>query len=243
MAKSKTTRIQHLLAAALLGALSYTTTQLAAQEGTSPVETTKRAESPEPPAYRPWTLGLEAGTTGLGGSLAWRFSEHFGVRSGFDYFEYSDGGFAIKDLTYNAKIRVMSEPLTFDIYPWEKHSFHISVGLQFNQNRLTGTAEDAGNIIPPEKLGTLSLKVEQQPVNPYLSIGGNFFYFDHAHHWALGGELGVAYTGEPDVSLNRTGPPSALLDAAVRYEQQQVKEYAEKFMWWPVVKLMVTYSF
>jgi len=199
--------------------------------------------SSAPPPYRPWTLGVEAGTTGLGGSLSWRFADHFGVRSGFDYFEYSDSGLAIKDLSYNAKIRVMSEPLTFDIYPWERNSFHISVGMQFNQNRLTGTAEDAGSIIPPEKLGSLELDIHQQPVNPYLSIGGNFFYFDRAHHWALGGELGVAYTGHPDVSLTRSGPPSAVLDAALQYEKQQVEDYADKFRWWPVVKLAVTYSF
>ena len=35
----------------------------------------------------------------------------------------------------------MSEPFTFDIYPWKEHSFRISVGLQFNQNQLTGTAD------------------------------------------------------------------------------------------------------
>ena len=56
-----------------------------------------------------------------------------------------------------------------------------------------------------------------------------------------GGELGVAYTGDPNVSLTRSGPPSAFLDAALNYEEQRVKDYAEKFKWWPVVKLAVTY--
>jgi hypothetical protein len=196
-----------------------------------------------PPPYRPLMIDFEAGTTGLGGALSWRFADHFGVRAGFNYFEYSDSGLAIKDLKYDASVRVMSEPLTLNIFPWEKSSFYISVGVQFNQNRLSGSAEDGGTVVPPEKLGVLSLNVEQQPVNPYLSIGGNLFYFDHAHHWALGGELGVAYTGSPDVSLTRSGPPSPFLDAATRYEQQQVEKYAENFTWWPVLKLSVTYSF
>lgn len=225
-----------LLAASLMawGSISVTTS---AAEGTA------SDISPPHPLYRPLTLSLEAGTTGAGGSLSWRFADHFGVRSGFDYLQYSDSGFVIRDLSYDAKIRLMSEPLTFDIYPWKKHSFHVSVGVQFNQNRLTGTAEDTGTIIPPERLGTLSLKIEQQPVNPYLSIGGNFFYFDRAHHWALGGELGVTYTGDPEVSLTRSGPPSDILDAALRYEKGKVEDYAEKFRWWPVVKLTVSYSF
>jgi hypothetical protein len=195
---------------------------------------------PERPDYRPWTVGVEAGSTGFGGYLSWRFADHLGVRSGFDYFEFSDSGYAIKNLTYDAKIRWMSEPLTLDIYPWKQNSFHVSVGLQFNQNRLSGTAVDTR--IPASLLGTLSLNIEQQPVNPYLSIGGNFFYFDHAHHWAMGGELGVTYTGDPKVSLTstRSGPG---LDAALRYEQSQIEDYANKLKWWPVLKLTVSYSF
>src|SRR6267378_964811 len=206
-------------------------------------EATASEESIGRPLYRPLTLGLEGGSTGLGGSLSWHFADHWGVRSGFDYFQWSESGFAIKDLHYDAKIRVMSEPLTFDIYPWKKSSFHISLGVQFNQNRLTGSATDTGTIIPPEKLGTISLKIEQQLVNPYLSIGGNFFYFDRAHHWAMGGELGLAYTGEPKVNLTRNGVPSAILDAALRAEEAKIQDYADQFKWWPVAKLMVTYSF
>ena len=80
-------------------------------------------------------------------------------------------------------------------------------------------------------------------MNPYLSIGGNFLYFDHAHHWALGGELGVAYTGDPRVSLTRSGPAAPLIDAAVSREQQKAQSWANQLQWLPVVKLMVSYSF
>jgi hypothetical protein len=210
---------------------------------TSAAEAAGSGELSAPPLYRPLTLGLEGGTTGLGGFLSWRFSDHLGARAGLDYFEYSQSDFGIKSLDYDAKVRLMSEPLTLDIYPWKKHSFHISLGVQFNQNRLTGTAEDDGTLIPPAKLGKLSLELEQQLVNPYLGIGGNFLYFDRAHHWALGGELGVAYTGEPKGSLNRAGPPAPLFDAAGRAEEKRVQDYADQFKWWPVAKLMVTYSF
>jgi hypothetical protein len=194
-------------------------------------------EAPSRPLYRSWALGLEAGTTGVGGSLSWRFADHWGVRAGIDYLGYTDSGFPINGISYDAEIRVMSEPLTLDIYPWKTSSFHISAGLQFNQNRLAGTADatEAG-------LGELNLKIEQQPVNPYLSIGGNFFYFDRAHHWAMGGELGVAYTGDPEVSLtsSSSGPG---IDAALGAVRSGVEDYANKFRWWPVVKLGVSYSF
>ena len=78
--------------------------------------------------------------------------------------------------------------------------------------------------------------------SPYLSIAGNFFYFDHAHHWALGGELGVAYTGDTTVSLT-SSRHTAAIDAAVNYEQQKAQDWVNQFKWFPVLKLMVTYSF
>ena len=166
------------------------------------------------------------------------------MRTGFDYWQYSDSGLAIKALKYDAKVRFMSEPLTLDIYPWKKHSFHISVGMLFNQNRLTGTASGNDTIIPGENLGTLKLNIEQQPVNPYLSIGGNFFYFDRAHHWAMGGELGVYYTGDPKVSLTRSdGRSSASSDAVLQAQEKRITDYANKFRWLPVLKLNVSYSF
>ena len=52
------------------------------------------------------------------------------------------------------------------------------------------------------------MKLEQHPVAPYVSIGMNF-YLDKHKHWSLGGELGVAYTGSPDVTLT-TGNPGTV---------------------------------
>jgi hypothetical protein len=217
----------------------------------SAAETNAVTETPPRPAYWPWTVGAEAGTTGAGLFGSWRFDDHLGVRAGFDYFQTSQREPTIEDITYSTTLRLLSEPLTLDIYPWTKHSFHSSVGMLFNQNELTGTAGASGTItigghpFPATDVGTLNLKIDQQLVNPYLSIGGNFLYFDHAHHWALGGELGVAYTGEPSVSLTREGGRSTapLIDQAVKIEQQRVQDYADQFQWWPVVKLMVSYSF
>ena len=61
--------------------------------------------------------------------------------------------------------------------------------------------------------------------------------------WAMGGELGVAYTGDQKVSLTRSGPSAPLIDAAVRSEQSRVQDYANQhYKWLPVVKLTVSYS-
>ena len=171
------------------------------------------------------------------------------MRGGFDYFSYGRT-YTFEGVPYDATMRPMSEVLTLNIYPSKKSSFYISVGAFFNQNQLTGTASDAngitldGTTYPPGQVGTLHLKINQQPIDPYLSIGGNFFYFDRAHHWSLGGELGVAYAGEPQVSLTRSGGvPSSTIDAAVKQTQQQIADNARPFQIWPVLKLQVACSF
>lgn len=234
----------YLYAATLIACAGATWNANAVEAADNPADAASR------PDYREWTVGIEAGTTGIGGYGSWRFYDYLGVRAGFDYFQWTENSLHIGDLNYNAKLRLMSEPLTLDIYPWKKHSFHISAGVLFNQNQLTGESSGFGPVIIGGQVflfpnaGTLNLKVEQQLVNPYLSIGGNFFYFDHAHHWALGGELGVAYTGDSKVSLTRSGGiNSSIIDAAVNREQQKAQDWADQFKWLPVVKLMVNYSF
>jgi hypothetical protein len=224
----------------------------AATLNTSAAEATDKFADPSSrPAYQPWTVGAEFGSTGIGGFGSWRFSDHLGVRTGFDYFQWTESNLSIADFRYSVKARLMSEPLTLDIYPWQKHSFHVSVGMMFNQNQITGTSSGfgpvnvGGHTIEASDVGVLNLKIEQQVVDPYLSIGGNFLYFDRAHHWALGGELGVAYTGTPRVSLTSSGRFSGGDDvgAALGQEKKKAQDWADKFAWFPVIKLMVTYTF
>ena len=216
---------------------------------TAAEETNKTAALPERPDYWPWTVGIEGGTEAIVGMFGkWRFSDHVGARLAVDVTQFSESSVGIHDIHYDATVRLLSEPLTLDIYPWKKHSCYVSFGWMFNQNQLSGSASDQGTIIidgrpfPTDQVGSLNLRIRQQPVNPYLSIGGNFLYLDHAHHWALGGELGVAYTGDPQVSLTRTGPPSAVIDAAVSAAQTQVQHYADQFRWNPLAKISLSFS-
>jgi hypothetical protein len=208
------------------------------------------AEKPERPDYYPWTLGISGGTEGfIGGSVAWRFSDHVEARTGFGWSEWSLGNGSIAGIEYNANVRLMGEPLTLDIHPWKKHSFYVAFGWFFNQNQITGTAGENGTIIVdghPIAIApgrALNMKIEQQPVNPYLGIGGNFLYFDHAHHWALGGELGVVYSGDQKVSLTRSGPPDPAIDAVINGAANRLQNYASQFKFLPVAAIKLSFSF
>jgi len=206
------------------------------------------------PDYRPFTLGLEASTTGLGGSVNWRFSDHFGARAGLNYFSYSKDGNEIEGISWNTDAQLLSEPLAVDIYPWKKSSFRVTVGILLNQNELEGVVPqnpvnganfipigDAGNSYDSAAIGDLIMKIEQMPVSPYISIGASF-YLDKAKHWSLSGELGVAYTGNPDVTLT-TGNPGTVAPADLASESQQLEDWADKLRFYPILKLGVNYSF
>jgi hypothetical protein len=204
----------------------------------------------EAPGYRPFTLGAEAGSTGLGGSASWRFADHFGARAGMHYFSYDDTD-NIEGINYNAETRWMSEPLGIDFYPWKNCSFRVTAGVLLNQSELTGISPSTGagtfvningNDIDSGAVGDLALGIENQPVAPYLAIGG-VFYLDRARRWSVGGEIGVAYTGDADVTLTRNGPPDAAIDAQLAAERQQVEDDANDIKFYPIVKVNVNFSF
>lgn len=220
------------------------------------MQTVSAADESGAPDYRPFTLSAEAGTTGLGGSFNWRFADHFGARAGFNYFSLSDNNKDIEGIPYNTDSRLMSEPLALDIYPWKTKSFRITVGVLLNQNELEGSTEAVpGQLIVPigdsgisydvGSLGNLHTTIEQMPVSPYVAIGMNF-YLDKARHWSIGGEIGVAYTGNPDVTLTtgsgaeNTNPG---LQQDLNAEAQQIENWAEKLEFFPIIKVGVNYSF
>lgn len=209
----------------------------------------------EAPAYQPFTIGAEVGTPGFGGSASWRFADHFGARGGFSYFSYSQTDVEIDGINYNnTDLRLMSEPIGLDIYPWKKSSFRITVGIMLNQNEYTGVASqdpianrtyleigDSGNSYDSAAIGDLDMKVEQQPISPYLSIGYSY-YFDKAKHWSLSGELGVAYTGNPEVTLT-TGNPGTVPQQDLNAEASQIEDTASKYKFFPILRIGVNFSF
>jgi hypothetical protein len=200
----------------------------------------------------PYSIGLEGGTTGLGGNLGWRFANHFGVGTGFDYFSYSYDG-RIKDDHYDLKLRLISEPLNLQVYPWTRSSFRIDLGILFNENTLNGnaTANPGQTINLPAASGpndrfpnaTLSASYKPDVVDPYVGIGGNL-YFDKAHHWSLMGALGVAYTGDGTVNLSGSASQdNKTFQNDILRERSKLQSYAREIPVWPVIKIGLTYSF
>jgi len=207
------------------------------------------AESTE---ANPITFGVEVGTLGPGVSVGWRLSDHFGVRGGVNYFSYNKDGKDVSDISYNTKMRFLSAPIGVDFYPWVDSQFRVTGGVLFNGNRFTAIApqQAPGAVSIPlgtsggidsAAIGDLSMKVDQNVIAPYIGIGYNWFLGEEKR-WSIGGEVGIAFAGSPDVSLTRSNGPDAI-DAQVAIEKQQLEDDLDKYTVYPIVKVSVGFSF
>jgi hypothetical protein len=218
------------------------------------------------PNYRAFTIGVDAGTTGFGGSASWRFSDNFGIRGGVNYFSYDTEEFTYTtrapglspavDQKFDVSVRLLSEPIALDYYPSAKSSFRVSLGVLINQNQFTANAQNSGvagsafvfngvDYLQSGFTNGVDIEIEQQILSPYLSVGGSI-YLDKAKHWSLSGELGVAYTGSPKVTLST---PNSAYNGDLTYlenvaaEEAEIEKDAEDYKFYPIVKIGVSYSF
>lgn len=201
------------------------------------------AWTPSPRPFQPFTVGAQVGTLGYGGGADWRFLNHLGIGAAFNTFSYDYHG-TIESASYDIHLHLQSEPLTLNVYPWTHSSFHISVGALLNQNRLSGSSDETITI-NNNTYSSPVLHIKQGAENPYLTVGGNL-YFDHAHRFSLGGELGFVYTGKPTVSFtaqNTGGVPPAQYQQDVQSELSKIQHYANDFKFWPVAKVSLNVSF
>lgn len=199
--------------------------------------------------YQPLTLSVDAGTLGLGIEGRWRFADHFGVRGGVNYFGFSDDGKNIEGINYDTDFTLFNAPLSFDIYPWAHRSFRISIGALINQNEVEGFSPSTGVgtfvtlggvSVDSGAVGDISMKAEQETFSPFLSIGGDI-PLNRSKSLSLGFEVGVAYTGSPEVSMSATS--GATFSPLLAAEAQEVEDWADDLKFYPIVKVSLNFSF
>jgi len=186
--------------------------------------------------------------TFFGTSLGWRFSEHFGVRAGYDWFSFSRNQ-SLSDLKYNLKLKMQSEPLFVDLYPWQNRSFRLSAGVLFNQNSFTGSLNPSANVnlggqvYTPAQVGSLHIQAKQRAVCPIVSMGGNLFYFDSAHQWGFSYDLGAYFAGKPDVQLSTTSTNPNVIKSAADERDSLRRGIGNKLNIIPVIQTGINFSF
>ena len=246
-----------------LAACGLIAPQIRAQDATDPTPAAPAATAPTPapivterPPYRPITLGVEIGPfTGVGATLGWRFSNHFGVSAGMNYLTWSPAK-TIEDIDFALSFKLRHAPLTLDLYPSRASSFHLRLGVAQNGNQISATAHSTS---PDETVtldgidykwsdvGKLNATFKQKKTNAYISIAGNFFQ-SAGRHVSFGGELGLLYGGTPAFEMTRTGGTAdpnldAQINARFDETKAKIRKTTNQITFWPVLKLALRFSF
>jgi len=184
-------------------------------------------------------FGAFAGTLGIGGEAAIGVTDRFVVRGGYGF------------IPYEPSVTVSDLELTLDL----PSSFHVGVDLYLNNAfRLGGgvlwrsddpsvegvftTDQDlGGTTYTPAQIGTLTGVFDARDRAPYVLIG----FGRHTQPGVgLFVDLGVAFVGEPDITLGATGGslnPStdagfrSALDQEATDMEQDVGSYMKFWPW------------
>ena len=193
-----------------------------------------------------------AGTLSLGGGIATDFNAYVGARLGYTAYTYDIDDREESDLVFNGDADLGGAQALLDWYPMGG-SFRLTVGavdtldVQVNATPVGGTftfddveyrAEDVGDARGRADFGSLA---------PYVGLGyGRALSADG--HLSFLFDLGIAFPGSPDVTLDVTcNAPNAMLcaqlatDAAA--EQGELQDDADDYKYWPVLAIGVSYKF
>jgi hypothetical protein len=196
-------------------------------------------------------VGIRAGTTGIGGDIAFGLVPTLSARVGYSYLKYSTD-IDVTDVNYDSKLKLSNASFLLDWSPLGP--FRITGGIIANDNKVDVTGTPSGGSFtingvtyPAAAVGSLSGTIKTgNSAAPYLGIGyGNVagagvnFYFD----------LGVMFQGSPKATLTGTCgaavPPAqcAQFQSDVAAEAVSLQEDVKRFKYYPVANIGVTIGF
>ncbi len=189
-----------------------------------------------------------AGTLGLGGDVMINILPDLNLRLGVGALDldYDD---EFSDVDYDFELDLLTFPVTLDWYPFDD-KFYVSAGVVFNETDVTldasysGTVDIGGTTYTAAEVGVLSGGLGFENVAPYIGIGwGNAF--GRSRRWGFLADLGVAFTGSPDVALSATGTLAAdpTFRANLERERADIEEDLEDFKIYPVLSMNLYFRF
>jgi hypothetical protein len=199
-------------------------------------------------------MSLRAGTLGAGADVNFGLTETLNLRLGYSMYSY-DETVEETDVTYDGELKLSNASALLD---W--HVFNGGFRLSFGAVG-GGTEVDVVGVPAPNntfdigdetflasEVGNLTGKIEMgNSVSPYFGFGwGNTV--DKAGRITFLFDLGVVYTGSPDVSLDvncgvTTASRCNLLRAEVQKEEDEIATDATEYELWPVVSLGLAIRF
>ena len=193
------------------------------------------------------TGSVQVGTLGIGAQVATTLASRINFRGGIDFQPVSFEVLA-DDVELDVELPAATVTAVIDLYPNES-GFRLSAGVLYfgGSLGLEGTPEEdvelGNNVYTPAQVGTIRGSLGTSSLAPYAGFGwgnavGTGFGF------AL--DVGIAYHGTPEFSLEATGPVSS--DPQFRRDLDEEAESANDDIpgvasVYPVLKLGLSYGF
>ena len=199
------------------------------------------------------SIGLRAGSLGLGVELSYAVSQRFALRLATDAYTRNFTS-TQQDIEYDGKAKLKTISFLADLFPFA-NNFRISLGVFSNGNKITGTGTPTGGTFvidgvtyQASDVGTLDAEVTFKKTVPYFGIG-----YGRPINSGLSfiGDLGVMFQGSPTATLTAScggaapvgSPQCDAIRSSVANDQATVNEDIKKFKYYPVLTLGLSYTF
>jgi len=233
----------------------------ATAETAPPVETAPAASPEESPdtadqvdSYRRSNLSVtgKIGTLGLGAELDIALTDSLGARIGLNSYSYQyNANSSTVNYDFNMKLQTVSA--LADWYPFDDSSFRTSVGVMYNNNKVSlvgqptqgiytinGTNYSAG---ATGNISSVQGEVTFNKVAPYIGIGWGKPALDN-QGWGMTTDFGVLFQGSPKTTLavSCTGIGSCPTAADIAAENAKLQNDLSNFKFWPVASIGISYQ-
>jgi hypothetical protein len=197
-------------------------------------------------------IGVKGGTLGVGLEAGVDLSSYFGLRAGINYLKF-DFDTTISNIDYNFEPEFFNGNLLLDLHPFS-NSFRLTGGAYLNNNKVDVSGTYRKDLIPPEydrfsnlvDLAQVKGSVDFNSIAPYVGIG--WTSNQDGPGWGVDVDLGVMFQGSPSVNELYLDDPWGLgdTDLAKRLledERKAIEDELDKFQYYPVASIAVTYKF
>ena len=199
-----------------------------------------------------FTIGVKGGTLGIGLEAGVDLSDYVGFRAGVNYITF-DFDTTISSVDYNFEPKFFNGDLLLDLHPFA-NSFRLTGGAYINNNTVDVTGNYRKDRIPPEyeNLAYISDQiavqgsVEFNTFAPYVGIGWSTN--QDGPGWGVDLDIGIMFQGSPTVSDLTLNDPWGLGNTELgkrllEEERKAIEDELDKYEYYPVASIAVTYKF
>ncbi len=193
-----------------------------------------------------FAAGVNVGTQGAGVALTVGLSDRFNASLGYSRFSTTDN-FDKDGVNYDVDLELEGTTLALDWHPFGG-IFRLTGGIIRNGNEVTGVAQLTGNVTigpttyTPAQVGTLNADISFDDIAGYLGVGwGNAVASNKGLTFSA--DLGVMFTGAPTVELTQVGGVVTIPESDLTAEEQALQSDIDEFVYYPIVRLGMSYHF